>query len=198
MALLVRCMLGKNTAQVGLARLGPAVRLLAGPPRQLLFAHGHAGAVGADIHDGRGLGLGQGFEGLPLLPGLGSGPAPLHQPLNLAGGHDDAAGFLQVLLGGGVAGLSPGPARQTGQRRSVSALQSERGVGRIIPLLFAFVVVIVAIDRKVTKGAVDRDSHPAFALLPRFGLVGGVDPVGGVLQQVSHHLVDRIEDSRAH
>ena len=89
-------MLSENATQVGHACFGAAIGLFARPPRQCLFAHGHAGAIGTDIHDRRGPATGL---RRPFLPLLGRGSHPLHHALDLPGGNVDAAGFRQVLLG---------------------------------------------------------------------------------------------------
>src|SRR5438876_3237517 len=63
MAFIIRPMLGKNTAQINLAGLGSAVGLFAFASGQLLGAHGHTGAIGADIHNRR---VAAAWLGLPL------------------------------------------------------------------------------------------------------------------------------------
>ena len=73
---------------------GTPVGLLAGTPRQVLFAHRHAGGIGADIQDGHRRTAGLGWA---LLPRLGRSTHPLHHSLNLSRGHVNAAGFGQVL-----------------------------------------------------------------------------------------------------
>ena len=44
----------------------------------------------------------------------------------------------------------------------------------------------------------DLQRHPPFVLLARLGLVGGVDLIGGPLQQQPHQYIGRLEESGAH
>jgi hypothetical protein len=85
--------LGEHAAQISHARLGLAVGLLAGSSCQFFFAPRHTGGIPAHVQHGHGLAVGQRLERFWLLPGLGGGPHRLHQPLNLAGRHLNAAGF---------------------------------------------------------------------------------------------------------
>jgi len=88
----------------------------------------------------------------------------LHQSLNLAGRHGNAAGFPQVLLGLLVAGfIGTFQACQASQGRSVAALQSEGGIGRVMSLLFCFIVIVVALERKGPKNTIDHDRLSALA-----------------------------------
>src|SRR6266852_9709794 len=98
-------MLGEDAPQVGRAGFGAAVGLLARPPFEFFFAHGQASGVSTGVENRHGLATWQRLECFPLLPLLGSGPYLLDQALNLAGGHHDASGLAQVLLGLLVTGL---------------------------------------------------------------------------------------------
>ena len=73
----------------------------------------------------------------------------LHQTLNLAGGHEDASRFAQMIFGLLVAGLVGSlQAYQASQSRSIAAFQPESSVRRIMALLFAGVIVVVALQRE--------------------------------------------------
>ncbi|MDR3561751.1 MAG: hypothetical protein P4N59_09995 [Negativicutes bacterium] len=50
----------------------------------------------------------------------------------------------------------------------------------------------------MTKHPVDLKTEPPFVLLSGFGLVGGVDPVGRLLQKPADDGGGRFEDGRAH
>jgi len=102
---------------------------------------------------------------------------------------------LGLLITGFIGSLQ---AYQPGQSRSVAALQSQRGIGRVMSLMLASMVVVIALEREGAKQAIDLETFPSLALLPRLGLVGGIDLVGGGLQQPSHQRVGRLEDGGAH
>ena len=196
MAFFVRLVLGENAAQIGQTRLGRAVRLFARPPRQFLLAHRHPGPVSAHIQDGHRAAAGL---RLPFLPVLGRGSHPLHQALHLPGADLDAPGFRQVLLGFLVTGfIGPLQTDQPGQSRGVARLQAQRGIGGIMPLLFAFMVVVSALQGEGAKHARELELGPALGLLARLGLVGGIDPIRRPLQQKTHQRVGRLEDGGAH
>ena len=69
MAFLVNPMLSKDAAQIELPALGLAVGLFTAPSGQFLQHHGHAGAIGTDIHNGR---IAPARLRWPFLPGLGA------------------------------------------------------------------------------------------------------------------------------
>jgi hypothetical protein len=141
MTLFVAGVLGENTAQIRHAGFGAAVGLFARPPLEFLFAHGHPGTIATDIQNRHGLAPLQRLEGFPILPALCCLAHRFHEPLNLASRDVDATGFLQMVLGLLVAGLIGSlQAYQSCQSRSAATLQPERGIGRIMSLLFAFVV----------------------------------------------------------
>ena len=83
-------------------------------------------------------------------------------------------------------------------KRSVAAFQSQGSVGRVLPFFFAFMVVVIALQWKETKYALNRDRLSSLALLARFGLVGGIDLVGSLLQQLADQGVGRLENGGAH
>src|ERR1035437_7032253 len=102
MPFLIDAVLGKDTAQVNLTGLGRAIGLLAAPAFQFLRAHGHARPVPAHLQNRC---VARARLGGPLLPSLRVGAHALDDPLNLAGGHLDAAGLFQVSLGFQVGSL---------------------------------------------------------------------------------------------
>ena len=59
-------------------------------------------------------------------------------------------------------------------------------------------IVVVAFQGEEAEDAVEAQGHPPLALPAGFGLVSSVDTVGGLLQQISHQLVGRLENRRAH
>ena len=196
MAFFIGLVLGKDAAQVGLARLGAAIGLFARAPRQFLLAHGHSGPVRADIHDGHGAAAGLSF---PFLPSLGRRSHPLDQALNLPCADPDAARFQQMVFGLLVTGLVGSlQATQARQRGRATHLQPQRRIGRIMPLLFAFMVVVVALQGEGAKDAIDSEAGPPLVMLARLGLVGGINAVGGPLQQESHQCIGRLVNRRAH
>src|ERR1039458_4637825 len=138
------------------------------------------------------------LEGLAFLPSLGGRSHRLDQALNLTGRKMDAAGFPQVVFGLLVTGLIRSlQADQPGQRRGFVPFQAQRGIGGIMALLFAGVVVVVALEFKGAKDARDVQVFPALALLPRLGLVGGINAIGGLLQKESHQHIGGLEDGGA-
>ena len=196
MTVFIGLVLGKDAAQIGQTRLGAAIGLFASAPRQFLLAHGHSGPVRADIHNGHGAAAGL---RLPFLPSLGRLSHPLDQALNLPCAHPDAARFQQVVFGLLVTGLIGSlQATQARQRRRAPHLQPQRRIGRIMPLLFAFMVVVVALQLEGAKEAIDSADGPPLVMLARLRLVGGINAVGGSLQQESHQGIGRLVKGRAH
>jgi hypothetical protein len=123
----------------------------------------------------------------------------LNQALNLARAEVDAAGFPPMVLGLLIAGfIGSLQADQASQGRCFVPLQAQRGLGRIMALFFACMVIVIALQFEGTKDAIDPQAFPSLALLARFGLVGGVDAVGGLLQKEGHQRVGRLEDGGAH
>ena len=104
-----------------------------------------------------------------------------------------------MLLGLLVAGLIGSfQAHQPGQGGGAASLQSQGRIGRIVPLLLARMIVVVAFQGEEPEDAIDGQWRSPLALPAWFGLVSRVDAVGGLLQQISDHLVGRLENGRAH
>ena len=144
MTLFIGFVLGEHAAQIGQAGFGAAIRLFARSSRQFFLAHGHTGAVGADIHNRHSAAAGC---SLPLLPLLGCCPDPLHHALDLPGAHVNAPGLGQMLLGLLVAGfIGSLQANQPGQGWGMAGFQAQRGIRRIMALGLACMVVIVALQ----------------------------------------------------
>ena len=67
-----------------------------------------------------------------------------------------------------------------------------------MPLLFAFMVVVVALQCEGAKDAIDSEVGPPLVMLARLGLIGGVDALSSSLQQESHQCIGRLVNRRAH
>ncbi len=69
---------------------------------------------------------------------------PLHQALDLPTTDMNATGFGQMLLCFLIAGfIGPFQTHEPGQGWRVTALQPQSRIGRIMSLLFAFVIVVI-------------------------------------------------------
>jgi hypothetical protein len=66
-----------------------------------------------------------------------------------------------------------------------------------MPLLFAFMIVIIALQDEGAEHAIYLSANPPFVLLTRLGLVGGINAVSRLLQQLSHQRVGRFENGSA-
>ena len=128
--------------------------------------------------------------GRPLLPTLRITAHPLHHPLNLPGRDWDAAGLLQVTLGFEIGALiGPFQTKEFGQGWGIAHIQSQSSVGGKVTLFFSFVIIVVAANRKGSENSLHLNGFPAFAQFSRFGLIDGVNSVGGLLQQPAHQLI---------
>ena len=67
-----------------------------------------------------------------------------------------------------------------------------------MPLVFARMIVIVAVQREAAEHALHPESLSAFAHLAGFGLVTAIDPVSRLLEQPADQLIGRFENRRAH
>jgi hypothetical protein len=65
-------------------------------------------------------------------------------------------------------------------------------------LLFALVIVVVALELEAAEDTIDREASSSFVLLPGLGLLGGIDPIGSGLQENSHQRVGWLENRGAH
>jgi hypothetical protein len=63
---------------------------------------------------------------------------------------------------------------------------------------FAFVIVVITLEFKGTKDAINDEAGSSFALLTGLGLIERIDPIGRGLQEYSHQYVGGLEDRRAH
>src|SRR5215813_14716317 len=66
---------------------------------------------------------------------------------------------------------------------------------RIMPLLFARVIVVVALKRETAKDAICLDRLTSFVLLAWLRLVGGIGSVSRFLQEEPHQIIGGLEDS---
>lgn len=67
-----------------------------------------------------------------------------------------------------------------------------------MPLFFAFMVVVVALQFEGTKNAIDRNWFSSLALLSWLGMVSRIDAVSRGLKQPTHQLVGGLEKGRPH
>jgi hypothetical protein len=89
-------------------------------------------------------------------------------------------------------------AKEFGQRWGVADFQSQCSVGRIMTLPFARMIVVVTAQLEVPENTLGVDGLSGLALFSRFGLVGGVNPIDGLLEHPAHQLIGRLEHGRAH
>ena len=93
--------------------------------------------------------------------------------------------------------ISAFQAKEFSQGRSIPYLQTQGRIGWIVPLLFPLVIVIIAAQGEAAKNPLHSKGFTSFSDLPGFGLVGGIDLIGGLLEQVPHQFVGRFENSHA-
>jgi len=191
MPLLIHLVLGEDAPKISLAAFGGAIALFSAPPFQLFRDHGHSRTVGAHIHDRSIAGTGVGWTLLPFLRTL---PHALDHALNLPGRDGDAAGLGQVPLGFEIGRfIRPFQANKFSQGWRVTHLQAQRGIGWIVALLFALVIVVSAEQIEAAKNPLHPKGFPAFEDLSGFGLVGRVDPIDGLLQHPAEQFVAALE-----
>jgi hypothetical protein len=110
--------------------------------------------------------------------------------LHLPGRNFDAAGFLKVFLSffeaGGVGAFQ---ADQPGQSRSATSFQGPGAIGRKMAPGLAGVKVIAAPEHKRPEDAPGLQGHAPLVVFARFGLIGGINPVGRLLEKKGHHFI---------
>ena len=65
---------------------------------------------------------------------------------------------------------------------------TENGVGGMMSLLLAGMIVIIAQQGEEAENALDFQRSTTLADFPRLGLVGAVDPLGSLLEELSDEL----------
>lgn len=85
-----------------------------------------------------------------------------------------------------------------GQRRCIAHLQTQRGVGGMVALILALVIVVIPLQREAAKYPLNTDRFPALARLSGLGLIAGIGAVGGLLEQPTDQGVGGLEHRRAH
>ena len=187
-------MLGENAAQVGLLGFGCAIGLLAFSSGQFGFAHGHSGAVGAHIHDGRIAGFG--FL-IAFCPRGSRRTDLLDDSLDLPRLYFDCASFFEVCLGLlETVFIGAFHANEPCQSRGAGAFQTQCRIGWMMALFAVRVIIIVPPQGKGTKETGDLKRKTAFPRFARFGLIALINPGGGLLEQKSNQFVGRVAQSR--
>ena len=103
-----------------------------------------------------------------------------------------------MLLGFLIAGLiSAFQADQSGQRGAIRTFQTQGRIGRIMALLFAVVIIIVALQFETAEDTLHDQRLSALACLPCFGLIRCIDAVGASLKKIGHQRIGRFEHRRA-
>jgi hypothetical protein len=139
--------------------------------------------------------LGRAF---PPQPGGRIRTYPQNLTLDLAFPDDDAADLFEVQGGLLVAGfVGAFQTDEAGQRGCVASFQPEGGVGGMVPALFPGVVVVGSIQDGVAEDALDLERVPALEDFPGLGLVSGIDPVGGFLDELADQCGDGLENGGA-
>jgi len=165
MALFIGVALGEDAAQINLAGLGRAVGLLALASGQLLPAHGHAGAIALTYMMGASLGP----VAPPVAARLGRPGPPVAPRAGFVGAHLDAPVSARCRCASHSRVHRLLPDRLTGPRRACSHLQAQRGIGRIVPLAFAGMVIIIARQGEGAKETLHLQGFPAFGCSPGLG-----------------------------
>ncbi len=71
----------------------------------------------------------------------------------------------------------------------MTGFQPQRRIGGIMALVLALVVIIIPLQLKGAKQAVNLEAGPSLGLLAGLGLIGRINAVGGLLQKESHQGV---------
>lgn len=136
---------------------------------------------------------------LARLPLLRAAPNPLHDPLDLPRRNRNAAGLLQMPFGFQVGRLVGAfQTDQLGQRRRIAHFQTQGGVGGMVALLLAGVIVVIPLQWEAAEEALHPDGFPALARLSGLGLVAGIGPVRRFLEQPADQRIGGLEHRRAH
>ena len=88
-------------------------------------------------------------------------------------------------------------ADEAGQGGSVAAFQSEGLVRGMVAMFLAGVVVVGASQGGATEHALDLESLTTLADFSGFGLVGGIDLVGGFLEKLADKISSGFENGGA-
>jgi hypothetical protein len=64
----------------------------------------------------------------------------------------------------------------------VAILQTQRGIGGVVSLLFAWVVIVIPLQSKCAKHALHLQTDPPLILLAGFSLVVRIDAIGSLLE----------------
>lgn len=191
----IELVLGEHAPERGHACPGFAIGGFAFAAFEFLATHGHSGVVRLDVEDLRIAGLGWTFTTQPL-GGILSNTQDFALDLPLL--HINAADFVQMKRGFLVAGfIGAFEAYETGQSWGVVSFQPESFVGGIMSLLFAGMVEVGSQQRETAEDALDLKGLATLPDFSAFGLVGGVDFVGGVLQEFSDERGGGLENGGA-
>lgn len=68
----------------------------------------------------------------------------------------------------------------------------------MVALILAGVIVVIPLQREAAEDALHPDGVPALAHLSGFGLVAGIGPVRGFLEQPANQRIGGFENRRAH
>ena len=93
--------------------------------------------------------------------------------------------------------IGPFQAKQLGQGGRVADFQSQRVIGWIMALFLAGVIVVIASERKAAKNPLRLNGFPALAHFSGLGLIGGVNPVGRLLEKKRDDFIGRFENGGA-
>jgi hypothetical protein len=86
---------------------------------------------------------------------------------------------------------------ELGQGGRITAFQAQRGIGWIVTGLLAHVIIVIPFQDEMTKDALHLKFFPALADF-QFGLVGGVNPIGRLLEEPRQQIVGGFEDGSGH
>jgi hypothetical protein len=87
---------------------------------------------------------------------------------------------------------------QLGQCRCIAHFQTQCGVGGMVALILAGVVVVIPLQMEAAEDALHPDGFPTLARLSGLGLVTGIGPIRRLLEQPADQGVGGFENRRAH